>query len=99
MVLALIALFVATAQQSDFPDEQSLANGCGTRVLSHARIQEVHGDSHLLIYDDRLPSAQVNCLLDWAASLQGKVINGVRTYASHRYPLGPYDIPPELNSH
>lgn len=78
--------------------EPSLREACGGQVLEHARIESNHGDSNLLIYDDRLAPRQVNCLLDWASSWHGRIINGVRTYRSKRYPLGPYDIPPEMRA-
>ena len=75
--------------------EPSLAKACGKEVLNHARIW-TNGDSRTLIYDNRLPPEQTRCLLTWAESWRGQLVNGVNTYASPRYPLGPYDISPEL---
>ena len=86
------ALFAAT-EPTYF--ELSLAEACGKQVLNHSRIW-TNGDNRTLIYDDRLPPEQTTCLLAWAASWRDRLVNGVNTYASPRYPLGPYEIPPEL---
>jgi len=95
-MLLLVAMALATPESGPNLFERSLAKDCGTQVLRQARVQTIHGDSRTLIYDERLPSKQVSCLLAWAASWHGRIVNGVDTYASKRYPLGPYDIPPEL---
>ena len=75
--------------------EPSLAQACGKQILDHSRIW-TNGDNRTLIYDNQLPPEQTSCLLAWAASWRGQLVNGVNTYASPRYPLGPYEIPPEL---
>jgi len=93
-MIALFALaVVTTTENADL--ERSMVETCGMQVTRHARIKTMHGDSRLLIYDAALPPEQIDCLQRWAASWRHRIINGVGTYASHRYPLGPYELPPE----
>lgn len=93
MLLLYAFAAIAGPPQPDFPDVQSLAHRCGRGVSSHARIVVMHRDSRLVIYDEALPADQINCLLAWAASWRGRIVNGVSTYASDRGLRGPYELP------
>ena len=96
MMPVLLALLLAGATDPPNFLERSLAERCGTQVLDRARVWVMGGDRRMLIYDHRLSRAQISCLFAWAAAMHDEVANGVQTYATSRYPLGPYDAPPEL---